>query len=122
MRDHLRKVFIPRRRFLILYPEGGFPHHLKEVNKKYAKKHNLPELKHSLLPRIGAMKNIIDVLVPADGKRYLDYVVDITIAYEIENSFSKANIGWRRENSAYFLYRVYKIDEVSSIRIIIVME
>lgn len=112
----MRDVFIPRRRFILLYPEGGFPYYLSKVNKEYAKKNNLPELKHTILPRIGAMHNIIDVLVPKDGKkRYLDYVLDVTVAYDYENHFHVANIGLRKQNRSVFLYRVYHINDVSFI-------
>lgn len=96
-----------------MYPEGGFPHHLRKINDRFAKKNNLPELKHTLLPRVGAMKTIIDVLAPKDGKRYLDYVVDITLGHEIENPYIVACMTMRRKNRFGFLYRVYKVDDVS---------
>lgn len=113
-RKQLNDVFVARRRVIFLYPEGGFPIHLSKVNRKYAKKHNLPQLKHTVLPRVGAMKNILDALVPEDGKPFLDYVVDITLAYEKPWHFILIVLGLRMKNRSGFLYRVYRVADVSN--------
>lgn len=60
---HLREAFIPlERRWMVLFPEGGFLRKRLEVSQKYAAKNNLPILKNVTLPRIGALKAIMEVL------------------------------------------------------------
>lgn len=51
---------------MVLFPEGGFLHKRREVSQRYAEKHNLPQLKHVSLPRVGALKAIFSVLPPHD--------------------------------------------------------
>lgn len=60
---HLRDTFLPlERRWMVLFPEGGFLHKRLEVSQKYAAKNNLPMLKNVTLPRVGALKAIMEVL------------------------------------------------------------
>lgn len=66
-----------------------------------------------VLPRVGAVKMILDTLAPPNGERHLDYLVDITMGHEIETQVFIANCGVRWENRSFFLYRVYKVDDVS---------
>lgn len=47
---------------MVLFPEGGFLRKRREVSQRYAEKNNLPHLKYVSLPRIGALKAILDVL------------------------------------------------------------
>lgn len=112
-RECLREVFIPRRQQMIMYPEGGFPNHLRKVNDAFAAKYNLPKLKHAVLPRAGALKNILDVLVPKDGEPHLDYIVDITLAHEKVWHDLLVTVGFRTRNRSGFLYRIYPIADVS---------
>lgn len=61
LRAHIKKSYIPRnRKWLVLFPEGGFLRKRLEASQRYARKNNLPILKYVTLPRIGAMKTIID--------------------------------------------------------------
>jgi lysophosphatidylglycerol acyltransferase 1 len=48
---------------------GGFLRKRREASQRYAQKNNLPLLKNVTLPRIGAMKTIIDQLGSADEDR-----------------------------------------------------
>lgn len=65
LKDHLTKVFLPKRRkYLILFPEGGFLCNRKEVSQMYAKKMDLPTLEHCTLPRTGALDVIMSTLGP----------------------------------------------------------
>lgn len=93
----LRKWFvpIPQKRWIILFPEGGFLHNRKNKSQEYARKHNYPLLEHVALPRIGATKAVLDALSPQtlvwSQKHHmlldkpqpapLAWVADVTIAY-----------------------------------------
>lgn len=61
--NHLMETYIPRnRKWLVLFPEGGFLRKRKAVSQRFAEKNNLPLLQHVTLPRIGAMKIIMNTL------------------------------------------------------------
>lgn len=65
LKVHLRDTFIPlERRWMVLFPEGGFLRKRLEVSQKYAAKNNLPMLKNVTLPRIGALKAIMEIIPP----------------------------------------------------------
>lgn len=62
-KGHLEKSYIPRnRRWMVLFPEGGFLRKRREVSQRYAQKNNLPKLNNVTLPRVGALKAILEVL------------------------------------------------------------
>lgn len=46
-----------------MFPEGGFLRKRRETSQAFAKKNNLPFLRHVTLPRIGATKIILSALV-----------------------------------------------------------
>ncbi|KAG5673388.1 hypothetical protein PVAND_003443 [Polypedilum vanderplanki] len=70
LREHIEKSYIPRRReWMVLFPEGGFLRKRREASQRYAQKNNLPLLHNVTLPRIGAMKTIIDQLGSSDEDR-----------------------------------------------------
>lgn len=52
------------RNWMVLFPEGGFLRKRREISKRYAEKHNLPDLNNVSLPRVGALKAIFSVLPP----------------------------------------------------------
>lgn len=122
VRGKLRDVFIPYRRFLIMYPEGGFPYSLRSVNDEFAAKYNLPKLQHTVLPRVGAMKAFMDVLAPENGKQHLDYVVDITLAHQKIYHYFFLGFGLRFPNVTGFLMRVYKVTDVSNSLLVFISE
>lgn len=63
LKSHLKSSYIPRKRkWMVLFPEGGFLRKRKEVSQRFAEKNNLPTLHHVTVPRVGAMKAIVDVL------------------------------------------------------------
>lgn len=77
---HLQKVFWDRdRRWVILFPEGGFFYKRYESSQRlvfacipnyastcyrYAKQNGFPELKYTTLPRMGAVKVVLETLGP----------------------------------------------------------
>ncbi|XP_058446807.1 acyl-CoA:lysophosphatidylglycerol acyltransferase 1-like [Malaya genurostris] len=68
LKKHLKQSYIPRqRRWMVLFPEGGFLRKRKEVSQRYAERNNLPVLNNVTVPRVGAMKAIIDVLGSPDS-------------------------------------------------------
>ncbi|KAI8487594.1 Acyl-CoA:lysophosphatidylglycerol acyltransferase 1 [Branchiostoma belcheri] len=70
LKDHLKTRYLNRNhQWIILFPEGGFLRKRRERSQKYAKKHNLPVLQHVALPRIGAMKTILDNAGPPLAQR-----------------------------------------------------
>ncbi|GLH05577.1 uncharacterized protein GBIM_11175 [Gryllus bimaculatus] len=67
---HLHDSYIPRRRkWMVLFPEGGFLRKRRDTSQKFALKNNLPVLQHVSLPRVGAMHTIVDVALTAAPRR-----------------------------------------------------
>ncbi|KAE9413279.1 hypothetical protein Angca_007838 [Angiostrongylus cantonensis] len=61
LKEHLRDVFWDRdRRWVILFPEGGFYHKRVESSQRYGKLNGFPHLKYVTLPRMGAVKAILE--------------------------------------------------------------
>lgn len=64
LKDHLEKYYWSRnRKWIVLFPEGGFLRKRRETSQAFAKKNNLPFLKHVTLPRLGATQVILKTLV-----------------------------------------------------------
>lgn len=67
LRDHLINVYWQRhRRWLVLFPEGGFLRKRLATSQRYGEKNNLPHLELVSLPRLGAMQTIITTLNPVE--------------------------------------------------------
>ncbi|TSK58185.1 Acyl-CoA:lysophosphatidylglycerol acyltransferase 1 [Bagarius yarrelli] len=99
LKSHLDKYYYSRdRKWIVLFPEGGFLRKRRETSQAFAKKNDLPHLTHVTLPRLGATQVILKALAPQqengmlgndtgksaqkDSKpRGLQWVVDVTIAY-----------------------------------------
>ncbi|XP_065343289.1 acyl-CoA:lysophosphatidylglycerol acyltransferase 1-like isoform X2 [Cloeon dipterum] len=69
LKRHLEKVYKTlNRKWLILFPEGGFLHKRREASNRYLQKNaaqiGFSELKNVTLPRVGAMEAIIESLAP----------------------------------------------------------
>uniref|UniRef100_A0A915D7X6 Phospholipid/glycerol acyltransferase domain-containing protein n=1 Tax=Ditylenchus dipsaci TaxID=166011 RepID=A0A915D7X6_9BILA len=65
LKEHLQKVFWDRdRRWVILFPEGGFYYNRVESSQRYAKLHGYPHLQWTTLPRMGAVKTILEEVGP----------------------------------------------------------
>jgi len=85
LKEHLTSVFLPKkRRYLVLFPEGGFLHKRKAISHQFAKKKDLPLLEHCTLPRTGALDVIMDVLGPGSqqaGGQKMEKIIDMTVAF-----------------------------------------
>lgn len=61
--QHLLEAYVPlERKWLVLFPEGGFLKKRKAVSQKYAEKMNYPIFEYVSLPRVGAMQIIMNTL------------------------------------------------------------
>lgn len=121
LRNHLEHSYKKNdRKWIILFPEGGFLRKRKHISQKYAQQHGLPHLEHVTLPRIGAMKAVVDVLHKDHNKKdeenFLDYILDITIAYPEGVPLGLLDImsGFKGSCHTYMHYRLYKITDVPS--------
>lgn len=77
LKDHLATKYVQRnRRWLVLFPEGGFLKKRIVKGQQYAQKNNLPILHNITLPRLGALHGIRDILIDpqaaATGKQELE--------------------------------------------------
>uniref|UniRef100_A0A3P9J6Y3 Lysophosphatidylglycerol acyltransferase 1 n=1 Tax=Oryzias latipes TaxID=8090 RepID=A0A3P9J6Y3_ORYLA len=99
LKDHLDKYYYNRdRKWIVLFPEGGFLRKRRETSQLFAKKHSLPHLTHVTLPRLGATHVILKTLSAqqengslgcetkttnqtANKHKGLQWVIDVTIAY-----------------------------------------
>ncbi|PWA27723.1 hypothetical protein CCH79_00000469, partial [Gambusia affinis] len=99
LKEHLEKYYHSRdRKWIVLFPEGGFLRKRRETSQLFAKKNCLPHLTHVTLPRLGATHVILKTLsaqqengsVGSDSgtrnqrvnkNKGLQWVIDVTIAY-----------------------------------------
>lgn len=71
LKEHLGKVFLPKnRKYLVLFPEGGFLRKRKAISQQFAKKKDLPMLEYCTLPRTGALDVIMSALGPAREEQH----------------------------------------------------
>eukprot|EP00092_Neocalanus_flemingeri_P010647 GFUD01011469.1.p1 GENE.GFUD01011469.1~~GFUD01011469.1.p1 ORF type:complete len:353 (+),score=122.85 GFUD01011469.1:77-1135(+) len=112
LKDHLNNVFLPKnRRYLVLFPEGGFLHKRKAISHQFAKKKDLPMLEHCTLPRTGALDVIMDVLGPGRHKEghQIEKIVDMTVAFPSGHPLDLQSIvtGWREPCVTHVHYREF---------------
>ncbi|KAG8504420.1 LOW QUALITY PROTEIN: Acyl-CoA:lysophosphatidylglycerol acyltransferase 1, partial [Galemys pyrenaicus] len=70
LKKHLESSYRSRdRKWIVLFPEGGFLRKRRETSQAFARKNHLPLLTHVTLPRVGATSVILDALVarPENG-------------------------------------------------------
>ncbi|XP_048840922.1 acyl-CoA:lysophosphatidylglycerol acyltransferase 1 [Brienomyrus brachyistius] len=130
LKDHLDKFYYSRdRKWIVLFPEGGFLRKRRESSQSFAKKNNLPHLTHVTLPRLGATQVILKTLSPqqengslgagdanlAEAKpRGLQWVVDVTIAYPKARPMDIQTwiFGYRPPTVTHVHYRIYPVKDV----------
>ena len=67
LKEHLRNVFWERdRRWVVLFPEGGFYYKRIEQSQEYGRKNGFPHLEHITLPRMGAVQAILEEVGPRE--------------------------------------------------------
>ncbi|RZB39480.1 acyl-CoA:lysophosphatidylglycerol acyltransferase 1 [Asbolus verrucosus] len=126
---HLLESYVPlNRKWMVLFPEGGFLRKRKAVSQKYALKNGLPLLQNVSLPRVGAMHAIMETVGPKslannnscnseDIPRKvstLEWILDITIAYPNGEPIDLASIvfGHRPPCKTTLFYRLYSCKDV----------
>ncbi|MFH4977750.1 hypothetical protein AB6A40_004459 [Gnathostoma spinigerum] len=73
-KEHLCKVFWDRdRRWIIIFPEGGFYYKRIESSQRYGRENGYPFLRYTTLPRLGATKAILEQVGPRDDEEREDY-------------------------------------------------
>jgi len=127
LREHLSKVFLPKnRKYLVLFPEGGFLRKRKEISQQFAKKKDLPMLEHCTLPRTGALDVIMASLGPrreeeegehkdesseniSNSEDCIQKIVDVTVAFPEGRPLDLQTIvtGWRPPCVTHVHYRVF---------------
>ncbi|EFB15912.1 hypothetical protein PANDA_005431, partial [Ailuropoda melanoleuca] len=131
LKKHLENNYRSRdRKWIVLFPEGGFLRKRRETSQAFAKKNNLPFLTHVTLPRIGATNVILNALVarqengrPAGGDadakelespKGLQWIIDTTIAYPKAEPIDIQTwiLGYRRPTVTHVHYRIFPIKDV----------
>ncbi|XP_061100031.1 acyl-CoA:lysophosphatidylglycerol acyltransferase 1 [Conger conger] len=130
LKEHLEKRYYSRdRKWVVLFPEGGFLRKRRDTSQTFAKKNSLPHLSHVTLPRLGATQVILKTLGPQQENgslgvgdteptvrkpRGLQWVVDITIAYPNARPMDIQTwiFGYRDPTVTHVHYRVYPIKDV----------
>lgn len=135
LKEHLLNSYLPHnRKWIIVFPEGGFLYKRIQASQEFARKYGHPVLQHTTLPRIGAMKTILDTVgVPyqpkeqnkdidndvnnyqlGDPSRPVKWVVDITIAYKDKQPLGMLGmcIGYNPRNDILLHYRVYRAEDI----------
>ncbi|XP_053560842.1 acyl-CoA:lysophosphatidylglycerol acyltransferase 1-like [Bombina bombina] len=130
LKRHLEMYYRSRdRKWIILFPEGGFFRKRRETRQMYAKKNNLPFLRHVTLPRLGAMQVILNTLqtqqengILAGGEsslldrkpKGLQWVIDTTIGYPNADPMDIQTwiLGYREPMITHVYYRIYPIKDI----------
>ncbi|XP_076404341.1 acyl-CoA:lysophosphatidylglycerol acyltransferase 1 isoform X2 [Peromyscus maniculatus bairdii] len=130
LKKHLEHNYRSRdRKWIVLFPEGGFLRKRRETSQAFAKKNNLPFLTHVTLPRFGATNIILNALVarqengsPAGGdargleckSRGLQWIIDTTIAYPKAEPIDIQTwiLGYRKPTVTHVHYRIFPIKDV----------
>ncbi|XP_025251262.1 acyl-CoA:lysophosphatidylglycerol acyltransferase 1 [Theropithecus gelada] len=130
LKKHLENNYRSRdRKWIVLFPEGGFLRKRRETSQAFAKKNNLPFLTNVTLPRSGATKIILNALVaqqkngsPAGGdakeldskSKGLQWIIDTTIAYPKAEPIDIQTwiLGYRKPTVTHVHYRIFPIKDV----------
>jgi len=118
LKDHLNNVFlVKQRKYLVLFPEGGFLRKRKAISHEFAKKKDLPLLEHVTLPRTGALDVVMKILGPSSEcqeHEKIERIVDMTIAYPNGRPLDLQSIvvGWREPCDTHVHYRSWNIKDL----------
>ncbi|CAH1791974.1 unnamed protein product [Owenia fusiformis] len=129
--EHLLNIFWTRhRKWLIIFPEGGFLRKRKANSQSFGRKHNLPLLHHVTLPRVGAVEMAMNTLsssaisngtsshTDTDTSRLkmgrLKWVIDVTVGYPGGKAldFQSITSGFRQPCETVIHFQKFPIDEV----------
>lgn len=112
MKNHTIKMLKTReRKWIMLFPEGGFLHKRKASSHRFASKNNLPLLENVTLPRSGAIETLVQASNESGNK--IKWIIDITVAYEQKPvSFSAWFLGQNGCETIHVHTRKYPISEL----------
>ncbi|XP_025089152.1 acyl-CoA:lysophosphatidylglycerol acyltransferase 1-like [Pomacea canaliculata] len=130
LEEHLKQHYSSsKRKWIILFPEGGFLRKRREASQEYARKNGYPVLQHVTLPRIGALKTILNTL--GDGQSFesehgdmqngmnksqekLKWVVDMTIGYRNGNALDMLGmcVGYIEPQNIHVHFRAYPVSQI----------
>lgn len=142
LESHINRIYKTTfKKWIILFPEGGFLRKRRFRSQEFAKKNQLPVLQHVTLPRVGALKVIIDNLTPqstpdkdnltpkstANGgnlkesqsdQKALKWIIDMTIGYPGATPYNSHGmfVGYWPPRKVQIHYRVYPIADISTDR------
>ncbi|XP_078494702.1 acyl-CoA:lysophosphatidylglycerol acyltransferase 1 [Ciona intestinalis] len=128
--DCVRNNFSNRnRKWVIVFPEGGFLSKRRSGSQRFARKNDLPILEHVALPRSGAVQCILDTL-GVEGKypgkngnshppienssnsHPIKWIVDVTIGYNRPISILEHIMGHHGPVTITVHYRIFPAHEV----------
>ncbi|KFD59050.1 hypothetical protein M513_00213, partial [Trichuris suis] len=124
----MRKFWPRRRRWIVVFPEGGFLRKRLESSQRYARKNGYPVFNYVVLPRTGAMQVVLETCAPSPEGNHvvkdtnvehkqqrLRYIIDVTIAYEKDATFGLWEIctGTMTSKKVVLRYRCHDISEIS---------
>ncbi|GFN97093.1 acyl-CoA:lysophosphatidylglycerol acyltransferase 1 [Plakobranchus ocellatus] len=141
LKRHMKTAYLEHgRKWVIVFPEGGFLRKRLEASQKFARKNNLPVLQHVTLPRLGAVESVLSTVgepyVPSaesfpmgeeyersnghhyqlepDPKRPLKWVIDVTLAYKDGKPLDMLGmcIGYCPNNLITFHYKAYRVRDI----------
>ncbi|XP_039273805.2 acyl-CoA:lysophosphatidylglycerol acyltransferase 1-like [Styela clava] len=124
-KKHLVDVYCKRdRKWMILFPEGGFLHKRREGSWRFSKRNNLPLLNNVTIPRVGAFQAIVDVLgvegvknglnKDSLGKKHIKWIIDVTIGYAKNEPLGITSwvMGSGGPKKVYLHYRVFRSSDM----------
>ncbi|KAL4238389.1 Acyl-CoA:lysophosphatidylglycerol acyltransferase 1 [Mactra antiquata] len=125
LREHLINQYLQQdKRWIVLFPEGGFLYKRRKPGQKFAEKNNLPILEHCTLPRLGAMSTIVDTVGGVNGKNGfigkksdhngVEWIVDMTLLYPKGEAIDMPGIciGWWKPRNMLVHYRAYPMSSL----------
>ena len=131
LKKHVQNVFANKnRKYLILFPEGGFLRKRKLASQNFARKNDLPVLNYCTLPRLGAVNSVMQSLstdekaeenqalnseLVDNSNFFLSKAVDVTIAYPNGNPLSILDISFGSK-STFKIYVHYKIYDIKHLQ------
>ncbi|NXU01110.1 LGAT1 acyltransferase, partial [Buphagus erythrorhynchus] len=126
LKEHLEKYYRSRnRKWIVLFPEGGFLRKRRETSQAFAKKNNLPFLKHLSLFHSNGLENVLKRMEKKNESKFymlgkkskskgLQWVIDTTIAYPKAEPIDIQTwiLGYRQPTVTHVHYRIFPVKDV----------
>ncbi|KAJ8311057.1 hypothetical protein KUTeg_011391 [Tegillarca granosa] len=129
LKKHLQESYLSSfKKWIVLFPEGGFLYKRRQRNQEYAKKNDLPILEHVTFPRTGAIKVILDTLSSNNSSstsnglvagtnssaRPVKWIIDMTIGYPNAEPLDLHGmcIGYWSPRDIRVHYKAYPVDDI----------